>query len=171
MLWMATVGLVKGADRTAERQLRAYISVEPAHFDFKRGTNKAILCVARFKIKNSGQTPAYNVRIDTDFRVAPWPLTGDLATLQKNAIQFNRSIGPNDFVPGGAEKGQNIANAGPTDRLYLLGRISYRDAFEKERETWFCGSIKQSAVLFDQPFVPHSLQIDFAWAERHNEAT
>jgi Transglutaminase-like superfamily len=60
MLWGATVGLVRGAERTAERQLRAYISVGPGGEIKQR---QRYVFEFRPIIRNNGLTPANNVRV------------------------------------------------------------------------------------------------------------
>lgn len=55
-LWMATAQLVRGSERTAKRQLRAYVGVERAPVEPQVGAIKIAL-----EIKNTGQTPAYQV--------------------------------------------------------------------------------------------------------------
>jgi hypothetical protein len=56
-LWRATIRLVKSAEQTAERQLRAYVSVEiTAHPSLD-----ALFAEAAFKIKNRGQTPTHKM--------------------------------------------------------------------------------------------------------------
>jgi hypothetical protein len=55
MLWGATVGLVRSADRTAERQLRAYFDLRSAVVeDFEVGKMPKVI----LSFKNVGQTPA-----------------------------------------------------------------------------------------------------------------
>jgi hypothetical protein len=56
MLWYATARLVKGADRTAERQLRAYVFVEKTNFQSTGPQGWDI----RYRIKNFGHTPAHD---------------------------------------------------------------------------------------------------------------
>jgi hypothetical protein len=171
-LWDAGEAQRALSEETAERQLRAYLSVEPVHFDFKRGPNQVLSCKVRLQIKNAGQTPAYRVEIDTDFRIGPWPLERDFGPLKKNAIQFGRSIGPSESTSASSEKGQNISTVNPGERLYFIGRILYRDAFGKSRETWSCGSIIESDMLFRAPINGTSItSVNFSSAERHNQAT
>jgi hypothetical protein len=60
--------LVKGADRTAERQLRAYIYVEKTNFRSLVPQGWEIT----YRIKNFGQTPAHNVRLFSIAKVVDW---------------------------------------------------------------------------------------------------
>jgi hypothetical protein len=55
-LFFATRDLVKGAEETAERQLRAYISVTAGHVRLINNTTAVEMWV---QFKNAGQTPAY----------------------------------------------------------------------------------------------------------------
>ncbi|SDS05625.1 hypothetical protein [Bradyrhizobium canariense] len=58
MLWGATVGLVRSADRTAERQLRAYFDLRGTTVeDFEVGKLPNVI----LQFKNVGQTPAIDV--------------------------------------------------------------------------------------------------------------
>jgi len=158
----------KIARESAERQIRAYISVQPYDFEFLRGTNKAIACTAKYKIHNAGQTPAHHVRTDVDFRIAPWPLTESLAPLKENMLVFDRSVGPGETISGSAKKGQDISELRDGMRLYLIGCVKYRDVFERNRETWFCGSFPEAERLLSGI---GRIEISFANSERHNEAT
>jgi hypothetical protein len=66
MLWGATVGLVRGADKTAEKQLRAYVSVESGvMFRQKKGLRFEF----RPNVINNGLTPAKDVRIVSNLGV------------------------------------------------------------------------------------------------------
>jgi hypothetical protein len=73
-LWRATDALVTGADKTAERQLRAYVSIEPVGLqDFVADRRPRVT----FIVKNIGQTPAHRVRIVGDMDIFPHPLPND----------------------------------------------------------------------------------------------
>jgi hypothetical protein len=68
MLWYATGRLVTGADRTAERQLRAYVYIERT--TFKRTATGVWEII--FQIKNFGQTPAHHVRVISIAKAVDW---------------------------------------------------------------------------------------------------
>ena len=58
MLWLATAETVSGADKTAERQLRAYSDMRSARVEsFEIGEKPTVL----LKFRNIGQTPAIHV--------------------------------------------------------------------------------------------------------------
>jgi hypothetical protein len=58
LLWVATAKLVKAAEDTAQRQLRAYIFLEDAKVR-QEGENYII----HYRITNFGQTPAHKIRL------------------------------------------------------------------------------------------------------------
>ncbi len=66
MLWGATVGLVRSADRTAERQLRAYFDLRSANVEnFEQGKVPKVV----LGFKNVGQTPAIEVVLQMSIQV------------------------------------------------------------------------------------------------------
>jgi hypothetical protein len=70
MLWGATVGLVRGADKTASAQLRAYISVETGA-NIRQSRRRRLQFEFRPVLRNNGLTPARNVRIISLIDVVP----------------------------------------------------------------------------------------------------
>ena len=56
LLWIATRDLVRGAEKTAERQLRAYVGIDTTDLEFAPGGK----IFAEITAKNSGQTPAHD---------------------------------------------------------------------------------------------------------------
>jgi hypothetical protein len=61
-LWKATRDLVKGAEKTAERQLRAYLTAKAGNIIHERRSDGWWL-EWHPEITNVGQTPAYRVRL------------------------------------------------------------------------------------------------------------
>ena len=85
MLWAATVRLVRGADKTAERQLRTYIDARSANIeDFEPGNCPTVV----MEFRNVGQTPAKNDIFGnprlTRFRVK---LTSDSVLYRNNTFE------------------------------------------------------------------------------------
>jgi hypothetical protein len=70
MLWGATVGLVKGADKTASAQLRAYVSVETGD-NIRQSKKRRLQFEFRPRIRNNGLTPASKVRITSLISLVP----------------------------------------------------------------------------------------------------
>jgi hypothetical protein len=129
---------VKLADRTAERQLRAYVGVtEPLIQNV--GVNQ--VPNVTFRIRNYGRTPARKVRYWAEFEIGAYPLKMPL-NMGEPAPQA-LIINPQDgFKPNLQRQaplnGQQAINiqAG-SERMYLWGIITYEDVFEHPRTTKF----------------------------------
>ena len=65
-LWWSTRKLVKGAEDTAIRQLRAYVSINIGHFSIEAAKNYLRI---EYLIKNMGQTPAEKLSVFSVYRV------------------------------------------------------------------------------------------------------
>jgi hypothetical protein len=145
----STDKLVIDAEDTAKRQLRAYVSFEEGG----RITCGTLGCGIDIRIKNSGQTPAYNVTCyvasesrdtvfdpitDQNFRNFQFSQTGiatvDLGSGQEWTIS-NCTQGPS--IVGLSEK------TGKT--LYAWGVVKFRDAFNRCQRTAFIA--KESSGL------------------------
>ncbi|WLA47618.1 hypothetical protein QIH80_39215 [Bradyrhizobium elkanii] len=135
MLWLATARLVTNADKTAERQLRAYVFVSDA---FIRNLNGPEVPVVHIHLKNYGQTPAYKLTNVGAVAYGSFPRS-----------EFSRD--PNGdqrviivTIPPGAETASVVINlpfeitperkaalqAGET-AIWAFGRIEYQDAFQR----------------------------------------
>lgn len=137
LLWRATDKLVKGADRTAERQLRAYVHLVQAEVqNFGVGTVRI-----RTVVKNYGQTPAYKFTLwigagaddlpnKTPFILPPRP--DSHATILAPGA-FSTSF--NEYGPL-TEKHVEQIKAGEA-AIWNWGKITYDDAFGISRETTF----------------------------------
>lgn len=139
LLWRATDKLVTGAEDTARRQLRAYVGIEKLESEWGRPQGDLVTTV---RVKNSGQTPAYNVVL-------------------RNTVALVSTVGPRTFEepPENARRPMSTLAAGGatemlpktnelTDRdcaairsgimnLYLYGRIDYTDVFKIAQYTTF----------------------------------
>jgi hypothetical protein len=186
-LWWATRKLVKGADETASRQLRAYVGIDRMELDTrnlanahykphepKAGTRSPDAIIAT--IRNFGTTPANSVhvwinwggmpfaeRLPTDF---PYPNydsvtvggpTGLRPTWTRPALFPNQVTEQPAFVN---DLSGFIGAARGALTMYVWGTISYIDMFKEHRETDFCFSFDPGAVL-GKRFVAY---------EEHNEA-
>jgi hypothetical protein len=147
-LWNAGEAQRALSEQTAERQLRAYVSVELfGHAKFSRDVSGNFVCEIPYKISNKGQTPALNVQIDINFIFAPQALTEDLPRPSKNAVRHSQYIVPSASYTGTAVKAFSPGKT-PSDisqRLYVLGVVSYEDVFKGRRETWICSYLDQTA--------------------------
>jgi hypothetical protein len=135
-------------EATAQRQLRAYVSME--EMDIYRAHGYVTLpdlpqmAPYRAKYRNAGQTPAYDVLIeagiflehpDLDSR-ENWTLP-----VPAGAMASRGTLGPGSVINQDygetlkADQLQLLRDG--TRRLFFAGSISYRDAFSKNRRTNF----------------------------------
>lgn len=125
---------VELSDKTAERQLRAYIVVDQGYIG-QRG-NKLI---AFINVKNVGQTPAYDVvmfhRLDSHganqkYSPAPLPTNPESRSIIGPGViatviaDLDIPAGNTVLVPA-LKDGRAV--------MYAVGRVEYRDSFER---TW-----------------------------------
>jgi hypothetical protein len=167
-LVVATWMLVKGADRNAERQLRAYVLIERTQVvsaaaggaimlrerDASHGGEPMAIQagnqpMAIIIFKNFGQTPAHNVEYFGNVAVVPWPIRQeDLPALDGGGT--SEIIGPGgtrrkqelfaQHHPLTAQEWAGLSNG--TLALVFFGEIRYVDAFDQDRVTRyrvFCG--------------------------------
>jgi hypothetical protein len=142
---------VELSDRTAERQLRAYINIEKIDLTWNKGSASA-----EIGLRNAGQTPASNMI----FR-------GLIATnedvSQTGKLPAYFGDGPANFIIGdedtskvtrilgqGREESFNVISNTPYQkqsfklkpkfpvRLFVIGAVYYNDIFGKPRHTRFC---------------------------------
>jgi hypothetical protein len=148
LLWRATNKLVEGAEKTAERQLRAYIHIEKSILTFVDDKWKLLT-----RIRNFGQTPAHDVRWARAALVVDW--NGEEPTLRapgENETDRLGSMGPREDYFDAELEGKTkqtyltvTANADPTVKatpaskaLFLVGTIKYKTVFgPKDRTTDF----------------------------------
>jgi len=140
-LWGATKSLMEGAKDTAERQLRAYMGIESASATFS--VSSLIVHVA---IKNSGQTPAYKIRVWNKLCVfdpanAPVFLKGDSTdnySMLGAGVPLVLTADLRDL-----QKPDMVSIGDGTRPTYIWGEIAYRDVFKIERNTTFRLSIRR----------------------------
>ena len=137
MLWYATMRLVKGADKTAERQLRAYVYIEKTNFEFTADG----LFKVKYQIKNFGQTPAHNVSLLSIVQVVDWK-HGNPSIPVPDRIETIGSMAPREDYFWFDDELDVATTREGTERgdkaIFLLGTIVYDVAFEMSaRETNF----------------------------------
>lgn len=133
LLCWVTRALVKSSERTAERQLRAYLQVTKALLMWP---SKPAIHV---EVRNSGSTPAYNIGLQVSVFVDDPTLKRepDLPAQRPSAranvgggetFKFEYPIGrlPDDDI-------QQIESGAKA--LYISGEITYADIFSKSRFT------------------------------------
>ncbi|HEY6335534.1 MAG TPA: hypothetical protein VI113_06565, partial [Alphaproteobacteria bacterium] len=133
LLWLSTRRLVKGAEETAERQLRAYIGHGPNGAHFETHGYRTVDGVregnpvgpVKYFERNFGKTPARNVAMFVkvkDGLEAPKSFDGDLPRMDvMQTIYPGQNIGK--IVDSSKKRGQDF---------FLWGYITYRDIFGKK---------------------------------------
>lgn len=130
-LWLATRKLVRGSEKTAERQLRAYLLP-------KGGTISPKMDYAVITFSNNGQTPAYNVLASSAHAVVNFPLSNSAVFSMTDIKRFDdigaageRSI--EYFFAISSEERDAIINR--TKAICFWGSIEYLDIFKSEPRT------------------------------------
>lgn len=133
---------VRSMEDTAVRQLRAYVSLG-ATGKITNDFNPE-LPAFQIRIRNTGQTPAYNVKSWRGIGIHELPLVNDLNPIAGGAMDTDVVLGAGgdhmlpirrerSFTPEelkGVEAG--------THAIYVFGKVEYLDAFNKPRYTNFC---------------------------------
>lgn len=162
--WQAMITRV-----SAQRQLRAYITVNPSfeffdHQNSRRGDKFKFTA----KIRNCGQTPAYEVSCGHSVSLLPYPLPKKyplvadydldtsvitLAPNQESTLFFeaNKYYQPNEV---------RAMKLSENQRLFIYGKIIYKDIFKKKRFTSFCYLLEWNGNIVDK----------FEFTNENNEA-
>ena len=175
-LWNSTNRLAEGAEKSSERQLRAYvhqIDIE-WHWHVEPVTG-SVWYTFKPQFKNLGSTPARNVKVFTSRYLelndipADFPFTASVAETVFTAgpqalfIGVEVSATGNDLV---------LVQSGQLHFL-IWGWAKYRDVFEgtPERVTKFCVrvSVRGNPLVAPTKTVP--LDLSFMFHADHNEAT
>jgi hypothetical protein len=143
-LWRATVHLVKETKETGERQLRAYVLMEGCGI---RDVSVGKMPVASVLIKNSGQTPAHDVKAILSRLV--FEVYNNNPVLLP-LIPDNERPGTGDIIAPGGQRTYIFGNpdwpldapkidqlVAGTHAIFAYGQIQYRDAFKVDRVTHF----------------------------------
>lgn len=132
-LWRITCQLVDGAKKTAERQLRAYISVSAEIRNIDNGEAPS----ANLTIANYGQTPAYGL---TQTSGIAWGESFDTLPIPTGPKGMtNASLLPKEHndarvvAPRPLDIAEIAAFRTGTLTLWVYGDLRYRDAFDIDR--------------------------------------
>jgi hypothetical protein len=166
---------VKVASETAERELRAYVSVTITNLNITK-SGDTFLCTARLKFANSGQTPAYRFAPAYRFKVLPAPLPDghkiDWPDRSKAAPEW--TINPQ--MPHESSAYQLVkldpkSMQTKKERLYLIGEAIFTDAFKSARGIRFCGFFDNAADLAELAAggAKGTTQSNFQWAYQEND--
>lgn len=137
-LWWKTRELVMDAKDSAQRQLRAYVSVETGEMEYVNGA------IANFQVifYNAGQTPAHGFRQFVSIGVRDFPFRDKLDQTVKDPD------GGVSILHPGAKVLSSIAQPVIDETMrkevtdgrsafYLWGSAIYKDAFDREHVTIF----------------------------------
>jgi len=140
-------------------QVRAYLAIvdqEPP-----RQIKPGIKLSAPFKIKNTGQSPARNVRYIAALLIREYPLQPGMDLIVPAAEQTKPSI----TMAAGRDFGADAETMNPltkddidvmmsadgSHRLYLVCHVYYDDVFRNECITRFCASLGRTGDAVDGP--------------------
>jgi len=135
-LWVATQSIFRHGRRTTERQLRAYIAVEPRGvLKVAKPANRAIASIG---IRNAGHLPAIKVGWKIDVKFSTEVKLNDF--LPVTVIDERENVvSPNVFVERGSDMFEADQLRNKRDfYLYVWGAVFYEDGFGEERFTNFC---------------------------------
>lgn len=169
---------VRAMKETAERQLRAYVSINPVLLvNFGAPYPIRVEC----QTTNHGQTPAFQVNHVFQIGVLPNPLPGGFRfPVPDRVVANNSAIFPNSAIKSWFNHTVPLTGAEAaaievgTHNLHLWGVTSYVDAFGKSRTTTFNASL-------DLPTFIHSRNelragrndpgFNWEYRDQHNQAT
>src|SRR6185369_15575329 len=147
-LWYATARLVKGAEKTAERQLRAYVHVTRVSHNTAGGDRYFV------QYENRGQTPAHDIRVTCCVALKPFPTESEFFD-QPLVASLHGTLGPSAEMHFVKEMGRMlrpdvmIAIRDGQSAVWIFGKIDYVDAFKKSRTTSFRNIISKNALPGD----------------------
>jgi len=172
---------VRVSEKSAERQLRAYVSAIPNFIAFHPNNNSFSI---RYVITNHGQTPAYQMAGQVTIEVLSYPLPPDwqFLTPPETQSRLSRSIlFPGQRSPAITKMRQSIGaseiiqvTAGTERRIFVYGVIRYLDVFDRPQHTRFCYSVSDVELLSSivaGVSLERSDEMIFEAADRCNEAT
>jgi hypothetical protein len=139
-LWLSTRRLVSGAEITAKRQLRAYVDLMSGQvIDF--GIPNRPFRV-RIVVKNSGQTPAYEVDQwvsvgpdDIPPKIGFPPPSPEIPSIKSTLAPGAVSTTLQECEPLSAMQIEKIRSGKAA--IWAWGEIAYKDAFGEDRKSWF----------------------------------
>jgi hypothetical protein len=140
-LWLATRRLVRGSEKTAERQLRAYMGFDQTF----RSTPHGIAPRFTIHFKNCGQTPAYGAVTWVEVAIKEFPLKTFLAKTASANI-YTSDLAPNlptHISQINDKREAELTNDQVIDfdegrcAFYIFGGTSFTDAFGHKRNVSF----------------------------------
>jgi hypothetical protein len=164
-------GTLKTMQDTAEHQLRAYIFVTGIGFDEQDAGHERF--IHKFRIENTGVTPAYKLRVESLTRPQPHPLSPDFdfAITPPGRNPSVMMLGPGQRVEHHSLADESLSpiemfqikREESGQRLYTFGAVRYEDAFGRERVTNFC-------YFLEWEIRPNGYAFNVHPSEQHNDA-
>jgi hypothetical protein len=145
LLWLATRDLVKDAEDTAERRLRAYVYIGSFNMDLQNNLDGSSTFTVNPSLKVFSITPAAWVSPSWDLKILPAWSPGQFPALPITAGRADLVAAPGQDYRIGAKNVtlqkidiKSLKNR--TTMIVAFGRITYNDVFGKPRWTDFCTS-------------------------------
>jgi hypothetical protein len=138
-LWDAGERQLAQSQENSERQLRAYIHVSEAKF-INLGFPMAEFMV---HFVNTGQTPAHNVFATIGIDLTDFPLTKELDAGAGGGTKGITNLGRDGVgharidSPRGLTGEEYAAVRDGKMAIFVFGKITYRDVFDREWETYY----------------------------------
>jgi hypothetical protein len=160
--------LVWTAEANAQRQLRAYIVADARSVNINGPANE-VSVTFQIVIKNTGQTPAHDLRIvsKTELLEHPIGMPFDFTLISgpdpSVAVLGSGETTESESRPNKPFDGNEMMIAMDPEagaRIYAWGTVTYRDVFDRPQHTNFC-----SSLIFDgSEAIAHA-------SEHHNDAS
>jgi hypothetical protein len=129
---------IRDARKSAERQLRAYVFAVKIRIEFALGKE----VVATLTVKNTGQTPAYDMVVNASLEYRILPVNSPISIVSSEEMS-RTTLGPDQDVLLAIYSGQlltadeSIAIANDRAIIFVYGQIKYRTAFKADQTTDF----------------------------------
>jgi len=162
-LWRSTYDLVKGAEETAKKQLRAYVFVKEIKVDQVPSADRSLVDNWRitFILGNGGNTPTKNLLHNINWAVFDKPLADDFDFPDKPYGKPSVGmIGPNaDLYSEYVDIPTDLVNyqvANSQQHVYIWGWVNYDDVIDKttRHRTEYCTEVKKHGTFMG--FMPHA---------------
>lgn len=139
-LWYVTHKTLRHAERTSQRELRAYVMVESVRIENAvpgRAPNAVV------NVRNFGRTPAHHFSHASMLGCQPFPLTESPPLVKEEtdpehpmAPSATQILAPRFSTPLSVADYRAVETG--THALYVVGEMHYTDAFGDEHITRFC---------------------------------
>lgn len=156
---IATRESISVVQKIGNLQVRAYISIQIEHPPVAELVSKQIISKANFKIENTGESPAYDVKYIAGLMIRDHPIPPEIRHLigvdesikrSGNAIPAKSNIFGEATIRNPIDKNdiKEIVNNG-NRRLYVAITVFYKDVFEINHEERFCAFAEINSITND----------------------